>query len=183
MAFRSLMNATRSRSPSIGRGGGGGNLPSRSNDNRRSAVSSRCATMSRTRQAPASVGRSQSSAVSVRRSATISRQRGRNNGRVSMTGIIPWSIRRERAGGECTSGDANATGRHDITRRRLHHRGPPRVRAKRPPGRHSCTGRAIQHGDRPVRTTIFQTARFVAVLSCPRFAAATTFRTAAPPRR
>jgi len=80
-----LMNATRSRPMPAGRAAGGGN-PSRWKESLRSAVSSRCATTSRTRQLPAMVGRSESSPSSVRSRSTISPHSGRKRGRVSVTG-------------------------------------------------------------------------------------------------
>src|SRR5262245_5224384 len=77
------MNATKSRSEVMGTPGGGGGIPSRWNDSLRSAVSTRCATTSLTRQAPATVGRCQSSGGNPRSSVTRLPDTGRNIARVS----------------------------------------------------------------------------------------------------
>jgi hypothetical protein len=93
MAFNPLMNATNSRSDVIGWVGGGGVKPSRWNDSRRRAVSSMWATTSRTRQAPATVGRCQSSRVNRRSTPTSCVDTGRNISRVSTRGNGASGIR------------------------------------------------------------------------------------------
>ena len=81
------MNATKSRSDRIGRGGGGGTIRSRWNESRRSVRSMRCATTSRTTHRPAIVDRSQSSGRSARRSDPSSCDTGRKRARVSVRGM------------------------------------------------------------------------------------------------
>ena len=80
------MKAVSSRSFVVGRSGVDSTTPSRPADSLRSAVSIRCATTSRTRHVPASVGRCQSSGVSVRSNWMMSAVSGRNRGRVSAGG-------------------------------------------------------------------------------------------------
>src|SRR5262245_10680339 len=78
------MKSTKSRADAMARAGGGGVIPSRWNDSRRSVESSRCATTSRTIHAPATVGLAHDSSGNPRRSVTRLPETGRKSGRVSI---------------------------------------------------------------------------------------------------
>src|SRR5262245_31900826 len=98
-ALMPLMNATKSLGELMGCDGGGGAIASRWSDNLRSVMSSRCATMSRTRHEPAMVGLSHAADGRPRNSVTRPLETGRNIILVSTTAggcsAMPWTSLRD----------------------------------------------------------------------------------------